>query len=331
MDRFGTNTVFVASIAHDALTSLDPSDDGDVPCSLRITAVVLVVSVAWGALGKTSTSLSSLLYVFCLCAVALLGRHEQATGTRIADAVYVTVVLCACAASELHATRTSLTEALALYSGARILRIGLWHAHEARSRAHLRYIHVDRVAPVALTMGGLAAVLVAAFSQWRAFDLQDTRRGRSPTAGLWLTSATTQLVCAFIASVAASSQQSRLPDIWRMDDCITADPWDACAPPQAQAARRFAVANSSAAALWTAGLGALLVGLQRVSTPSPADRMDDGVFALACSSVLGTLAVLTCLAQYLSFGGMHAITDYAAAAATVACLLVAVGDRKSVV
>ena len=351
---------FAAAIVCDALSAADRPDGAEMPATLRTTAMVLVACLAAPPILNDYVTEQRLLLGVLLGLAALFGQDEASAGTRFADAVYAALALGLIGfvfgdfrfdfddAAAAPRTSTSaapfvrreavanVAVAMLAYGSVRTLRRGVQHPNAARS--HLVAVrgydgtltletgaaYADASTGAALCFGGASGVALAL-----ALFLSEEFRTRGTAAATLViaTGAFAQISAAFVATMSYAEQLQQLPALYTPNACGEAG--GACRI--AWESRRFAVVNSSAAALWLNGLGALV--LAYAPSLRVHSRADLYVTHINFTAVIYALIAITVctfvLFTQLSFTGAHAWTDWAAVLAVSALAATTVIDSAT--
>lgn len=355
-NTLAASAIFLGSMVVDSFTARDPRQSElahEGPTAMRNTAIVLIACLAAPPIRQWMVFEQRLVIAVLLLAVALLGWHEMGKGTRIADAVYLTLMLGTCILTfwmgkvdkNIKKERSkdappylrrealvSLAMSMLFYSSMRLLRSALRHSDVARQlrvdgtaydgtpHSTAGYAYASSATVAGLSFGAAAGIGVACVL---GANKELREHGTSAATLVLTTAAFAQLTGAFVSTMGTSEQLVHLPAIFSAGACSNARE---CAP--AIAARRFAIVSGNAAALWLNGFGTLLMAFaptirlrSRVEMESVQRNFELTVYAVAFASIC-----VFALTRYLSFTGAEALTDYAAVGAVLAVLVTAFID-----
>jgi hypothetical protein len=132
-----------------------------------------------------------------------------------------------------------------------------------------------------------------------------------------------QLAAALVATLAVAQQLVYLPLIWSASSSADGPSTEA---------RRFALVNGCAAAVWTNGIGTLVMAYAPSLRLNSRKKMESYTGPGSGIFVYGAGALIVCLAMVvsqLSFTGADAITDYSVVAAVVSVFVTAFLDQRA--
>lgn len=358
-NTLAASTIFLASIVVDSFSAHDPLDETEAPTAMRTSAVVLVACLASPPIRQWFVFEQRLAIAAVVVVVALVGWHEMGAGTRVADALFVTIALGSCvitfwsagienkgAPGAIKGPGTSLDappftrrEALAnlalaslFYSSFRVMRIGFRQPDAARAHSvssiafdgatltTVGYAYASSVGAAATVFGAAAGVGVAA----SLFVNKEYRtRGTAASTLVLTTAAFAQFTGAFVATMAMCEPVAHLGAIWSVGACSSKT---VCAP--AWTARRFAVVNQCAAALWLNAFGTLLMAYAPTIRMRTRQQMVNAErnFDTVVYALISVFVCILTLMGYLSFSGGEALTDYAMVGAMIAVFICAFMD-----
>ena len=264
--------VFSASIVLDALTALPTTVVVDVPTSMRTSALVLAALVAAPPVEADFLFEQRGLACVLLLAVAFVGLHNGGVNARIADSLYA--LLCGWAVLLIfgisgpkpgdrgHDAKGKRENVIALaaaflgYSGARIVRSGLYHAGEVTSFSASHedieargYAMADDLVASALVFGGTLCVCAAGIVLLNHDAIYE--RGCEPVASVIAQLSVLIFSSAFVVQVACYARLDELEALFGDSACVGSI--DVCE--NSFRARRLYTANSSPAALWACAVG----------------------------------------------------------------------------
>jgi hypothetical protein len=357
-NSFTSIALFASSVCIDALTAHDVrGPSGHAPTSLRVTSVVLAACLASPPLRKWMVLEQRAVLGAALLAAAIAGEHAGASAQRAADASFVSLVFgallytfCVGGTDTDHNGRAvtnrsrdaapwlkretviSLTLAIWFYSSIRVARIGFLHPVSVRDFVHyaltydgsLRtmqgYAYASSTGAAALSFGGAvgasAAIALLLDSELRV-------QGTASATMVLTVASMAQLTAAFLATLSQSDAVASLPVVWSRGACASGA---LCEP--AIAARRLALINQCASALWVNGIGALVLAhapslrmrsrTQMLSTPHNFDMF-------VCGLVGATICTIV-LYGSLFLGPGEAVIDTVCVGAVVAVFVTAFVD-----
>ena len=264
--------VFSASIVLDALTALPTTVVVDVPTSMRTSALVLAALVAAPPVEADFLFEQRGLACVLLLAVAFVGLHNGGVQARIADSLYA--LLCGWAVLLIfgvagpkpgdrgHDAKGKRENVIALaaaflgYSGARIVRSGLYHPGEVTSFSASYedieargYAVADDLVASALVFGGTLCVCAAGIVLLNHDAIYE--RGCEPVASVIAQLSVLIFSAAFVVQVACYARMDELEALFGDSACV--GDIDVCE--NSFRARRLYTANSSPAALWACAVG----------------------------------------------------------------------------
>lgn len=264
--------VFSASIVLDALTALPTTVVVDVPTSMRTSALVLAALVAAPPVEADFLFEQRGLACVLLLAVAFVGLHNGGVHARIADSLYA--LLCGWAVLLIfgisgpkpgdrgHDAKGKRENVIALaaaflgYSGARIVRSGLYHPGEVTSFSASYedieargYAVADDLVASALVFGGTLCVCAAGIVLLNHDAIYE--RGCEPVASVIAQLSVLIFSAAFVVQVACYARIDELEALFGDSACV--GDIDVCE--NSFRARRLYTANSSPAALWACAVG----------------------------------------------------------------------------
>jgi len=264
--------VFSASIVLDALTALPTTVVVDVPTSMRTSALVLAALVAAPPVEADFLFEQRGLACVLLIAIAFVGLHNGGVNARIADSLYA--LICGWAVLLIfgvagpkpgdrgHDAKGKRENVIALaaaflgYSGARIVRSGLYHAGEVTSFSASYedieargYAMADDLVASALVFGGTLCICAAGIVLLNHDAIYE--RGCEPVASVIAQLSVLIFSAAFVVQVACYSRLDELEALFGDSACV--GDIDVCA--NSFRARRLYTANSSPAALWACAVG----------------------------------------------------------------------------
>ena len=264
--------VFSASIVLDALTALPTTVVVDVPTSMRTSALVLAALVAAPPVEADFLFEQRGLACVLLIAIAFVGLHNGGVNARIADSLYA--LICGWAVLLIfgvagpkpgdrgHDAKGKRENVIALaaaflgYSGARIVRSGLYHAGEVTSFSASYedieargYAVADDLVASALVFGGMLCVCAAGIVLLNHDAIYE--RGCEPVASVIAQLSVLIFSAAFVVQVACYSRLDELEALFGDSACV--GDIDVCE--NSFRARRLYTANSSPAALWACAVG----------------------------------------------------------------------------
>ena len=264
--------VFVASIVLDALTALPTTIVVDVPTSMRTTALVLAALVAAPPVEADFLFEQRGLACLLLLGAAFYGLHNGGVNARIADALYS--LLCGWAVLLIfgisgpkpgdrgHDAKGKRENVIALaaaflgYSGARIVRSGLYHAGEVTSFSASYedieargYAMADDLVASTLVFGGMLCICAAGIVLLNHDAIYE--RGCEPVASVVAQLSVLIFSAAFVVQVACFARLDELEALFGDSACV--GDIDVCE--NSFRARRLYTANSSPAALWACAVG----------------------------------------------------------------------------
>jgi hypothetical protein len=264
--------VFSASVVLDALTALPTTVVVDVPTSMRTSALVLAALVAAPPVEANFLFEQRGLACVLLLAVAFVGLHNGGVNARIADSLYA--LLCGWSVLLIfgisgpkpgdrgHDAKGKRENVIALaaaflgYSGARIVRSGLYHAGEVTSFSASYedieargYAVADDLVASALVFGGMLCICAAGIVLLNHDAIYE--HGCEPVASVIAQLSVLIFSAAFVVQVACYSRIDELEALFGDSACV--GDIDVCA--NSFRARRLYTANSSPAALWACAVG----------------------------------------------------------------------------
>jgi len=265
-------SVFSASIVLDALTALPTTVVVDVPTSMRTSALVLAALVAAPPVEANFLFEQRGLACVLLVAVAFVGLHNGGVHARIADSLYV--LICGWAVLLIfgisgpkpgergHDAKGKRENVIALaaaflgYSGARIVRSGLYHAGEVTSFTasyedieSRGYGMADDLVASTLVFGGTLCICAAGIVLLNHDAIYE--HGCEPVASVVAQISVLIFCAAFVVQVACFARIDELSALFGDSACV--GDIDVCK--NSFRARRLYTANSSPAALWACAVG----------------------------------------------------------------------------
>ena len=265
-------SVFSASIVLDALTALPTTVIVDVPTSMRTSALVLAALVAAPPVEADFLFEQRGLACVLLVTVAFVGLHNGGVHARIADSLYA--LLCGWAVLLIfgisgpkpgergHDAKGKRENVIALaaaflgYSGARIVRSGLYHAGEVTSFTasyedieSRGYGMADDLVASTLVFGGTLCICAAGIVLLNHDAIYE--RGCEPVASVLAQISVLIFCAAFVVQVACFARIDELSALFGDSACV--GDIDVCK--NSFRARRLYTANSSPAALWACAVG----------------------------------------------------------------------------
>lgn len=325
---------FAAAVVSDAFVAVDRADGVEAPAALRTTAMVLIGCLASPPIRESYAWRQRFLLGTSTVAVALAGSNEAAARTRLADSVYTSVALATLVylfpqphkgrlgrgrARPFFLRREAVGNAAVatlLYASVRALRRGALHAYVASTHLVAVRTYASVVTGPALVIGGVAGVVLATTL---FFDPEYRLYGTGAVGTSLFVGAVAQLTAAFVATMAYSEQVANLYHLHSDSAC---DHPTEC--PAARASRRLAVVNTSAADLWLAGLGTMLMAYvpsRRVRSHEQTAVVVERTTLVACLVCVAALWVylpLSSLHWLFAIGESARITDAAALLGLVA-------------
>lgn len=286
------STVFIASVAADALCAFASAQHADVPASFRGVGLTLLCLLASPTVAPKNGAVPRFAWLqrpalaALLFAVAFAGEHHGGDTLRALDAIYTLVALYVALAlfsaggmdesSKLQddkamgeakeATTASWGLAVALYSNVRALRAGALHAEEAV--AHLLeapnlYVHGNPTTR-GIGVGDDLVTMLAAFSggcgvaaACLGLYYQHHSASLDHLARMFATTASFQAVAALGISLAVGNQVEVLPALFGETACYGND--GLCVA--ANDSRRFIHQNSNFAAILLSSAGFFILSL----------------------------------------------------------------------
>lgn len=265
-------SVFSASIVLDALTALPTTIIVDVPTSMRTSALVLAALVAAPPVEADFLFEQRGLACVLLVAVAFVGLHNGGVHARIADSLYA--LICGWAVLLIfgisgpkpgergHDAKGKRENVIALaaaflgYSGARIVRSGLYHAGEVTSFTasyedieSRGYGMADDLVASTLVFGGTLCICAAGIVLLNHDAIYE--HGCEPVASVVAQISVLIFCAAFVVQVACFARIDELSALFGDSACV--GDMDVCE--NSFRARRLYTANSSPAALWACAVG----------------------------------------------------------------------------
>tara|TARA_B110000858_G_scaffold198454_1_gene265226 strand:- start:4072 stop:5826 length:1755 start_codon:yes stop_codon:yes gene_type:complete len=264
--------VFSASIVLDALIALPTTLAVDVATSLRTTALVLVALVASPPVDANLIFEQRGLACALLVTTAFVGLHSGGVNGRIADSLYSltcgwSILLIFSVSPPKPKERghdpkgkreniTALAAAFLGYSGARILRAGLYHSGEVSrfSSSHediesQGYAIADDLVSSTLAFGGTLCMCAAAIILANHDSIYD--EGCKPVTSVVAHISILIFISAFIVQIACFARLDEMEVLFGESACV--GEVDVCY--NAFRARRLYTANSSPAPLWACAVG----------------------------------------------------------------------------
>ena len=327
--------IFAYAIALDALTAVPSTLTLDLPTSLRTTSLVLCVLASSPPMKHGLLLEQRGLAVLLLAIAGMVGNHSGEVAARTSDAVYT---LLACwsivamltlsnpvvtirdnghgpaanskptnnnnSSERVRESLISLCGSFVFYAGIRIVRAGIWHAHEA---AHFLTSHDDitvrgvstcsDVVAVSLAFGGTLCVC-AGVSVFLFYE-QVLSEGSSVLSPLLSMLSAAAFAAAFVAQLATHASASTLPILFESEQCAVAVP-DCEA---AFRARRFHVSNSATSTLWACTIGLLVFSFPRSRRCANRHDFFSPIFKFATRSSkwVSLLVVLVCFTSAVAF------------------------------
>ena len=264
--------VFSASVVLDALTALPTTVVVDVPTSMRTSALVLAALVAAPPVEADFLFEQRGLACVLLLAVAFVGLHNGGVHARIADSLYA--LLCGWSVLLIfgisgpkpgergHDAKGKRENVIALaaaflgYSGARIVRSGLYHAGEVTSFSASYedieargYAVADDLVASTLVFGGMLCICAAGIVLLNHDAIYE--HGCEPVASVVAQLSVLIFSAAFVVQVACFARIDELEALFGDSACV--GDMDVCE--NSFRARRLYTANSSPAALWACAVG----------------------------------------------------------------------------
>ena len=264
--------VFSASVVLDALTALPTTVVVDVPTSMRTSALVLAALVAAPPVEADFLFEQRGLACVLLFAVAFVGLHNGDVNARIADSLYA--LLCGWSVLLIfgisgpkpgdrgHDAKGKRENVIALavaflgYSGARIVRSGLYHAGEVTSFSASYedieargYAVADDLVASTLVFGGMLCICAAGIVLLNHDAIYE--HGCEPVASVVAQLSVLIFSAAFVVQVACFARIDELEALFGDSACV--GNMDVCE--NSFRARRLYTANSSPAALWACAVG----------------------------------------------------------------------------
>ena len=294
MDSTLTAALFFAcAIILDACLANPPTDVRDAPSSLRASSIIstLVLAAPLVKNKEYNASLQRPIALLVLLLLSFLGNHEGTAELRCFDAIFIIIVLMAAVflvciggvdskskqrkpgMDPVVACRL-LAGSLLVYSSLRSLRASLLHAtavrgfdvsSEKQTNATIFETSGYGYADETVTLFGT----ISSISQLVAGAMIMLSDGMVATEPLILSSAIS-IIASFVLLLALGSQADELTGIFS-DGACTAASCDA-----ANQARRFALTNNPASALFVNALGTLVLSTVP-SARHPEKRQADGV------------------------------------------------------
>ena len=332
---------FLSSIVIDALTSLDPPEQREAPSSMRISSVVLIGCLASPPIRARMVYQQRAFFGALLFAVALAAEHEEAHGSRLADAAYTILTLSAFiftyssgGIDEKLKTRVSkdasqyvrreccdgIAVAFLFYSSTRVLRAGIQHPECARlfevDRDVVGYAVASSTTTCSLSVAGAIGVFTAVLL---GSSERVRKHGTSAASSLVIVSAIVQFAAAFVATLALSDQLEGFPSLWEINTACASS----VACPFAFSTRRFAIVNACPSAAWTNALGTLLLAHKLEDRPRVGSAL--APFSVAAAALL---AALLALWIYLGASWEGARVETASIIGVVAVFTIGFVDRQ---